>query len=110
MKKAGAGAKFLKYDISDAYKLIPGDPAHWRMFGFKWLGRWFFEKTAVFGSTAAPAHFDNLPETVVNIACAKTGFPKEWVHRQLDDVPVVGPSGSGLVEKLGTAYRRFARI
>jgi hypothetical protein len=30
---------------------------------------YFYDKTKVFGSNEAPASFDSLPETIVNIVC-----------------------------------------
>ena len=42
--KAGKGALFSKSDIVDAYKLIPNAVQQWRLFGFKWLGKYFLTK------------------------------------------------------------------
>ena len=88
-----------KSDICDAYKIIPGHPSQWHCFGFKWLGRFFFDITTVFGSKSAPANFDCLPETLVNIVCSEEKIPKKWVHRQLDDVPVVSPENTDFSER-----------
>jgi hypothetical protein len=97
--KHGQGAVFAKYDIKGAYKLIPGDPDQWQNFGFRWLGRYFFDTTTVFGSKSAPANFDALPETLVNIVCTTQNLPKKMVHRH--SVPDSGsgaflPPGSGI--------------
>jgi hypothetical protein len=100
----GPGAVFAKYDIKDAYKLIPGDPDQWQCFGFRWLGRYFYDTTTVFGSKSAPANFDALPETLVNIVCTTQNLPKRMVHRQLDDVPIVSAKDSGLTKKFADAY------
>jgi hypothetical protein len=99
--KHGRGAVFAKYDIKDAYKLIPGVPDQWQSFGFRRLGRYFYNTTTVFGSKSAPANFDALPETLVNIVCTMQNLPKKMVHRQLDDVPIVSTRDSGLTEKFG---------
>ncbi len=104
LKAAGTGARMVKFDIQDAYKLIPGNPSQWGLFGFKWLGKFFFDITRVFGSKAAPEEFDALPETLVNIACTLSNSPKRIVHRQLDDVPAVAPKGSSLVEDFAKKY------
>ena len=64
--KAGPGAVFAKSDIQDAYKLIPAPVPEWRLYGFKWLGQFFFDTTLVFGSKCAPANFDCLAETLLN--------------------------------------------
>jgi hypothetical protein len=71
------------------------------------LGKFFQDTTTVFGSKLAPASFDPLPETVVNIVCTIKGIPKKWVHRQLDDVPIVSPRGSGYTEQF---YKTYARV
>jgi hypothetical protein len=91
--KAGKNALISKTDIQDAYKLIPNPISDWRYYGFSWLGKFFVDTTTVFGSKTAPASFDPLPETVVNITCSIKRIPKEWVHRQLDDVPMIKKVG-----------------
>jgi hypothetical protein len=40
--------------------------------------------TTVFGSEAALASFDPLPETAVNLACSLSNVPKKWITRQLE--------------------------
>ncbi len=107
--RAGKGAIIAKYDICDAFKLIPGTPDQWRYFGFEWLGRYFFDVTTVFGSKSAPANFDGLPETAVNIARVWTGMPEKWIFRQLDDVPFVSAAGSGHTSKFAEAYVEICR-
>jgi hypothetical protein len=56
-----------KSDTVDAYKLIPNAVQQWCLFGFQWLGKYFFYKAKVFRSKEAPAGFDSLPEPIVNI-------------------------------------------
>ena len=104
IRRAGPRAVMAKYDINDAYKLIPGIKSQWRHFGFKWLGRYFFDVSTVFGSRSAPANFDYLPETIVNIVCTQADLPASLVYRQLDDVPVVAPSGTGRAERFAQKY------
>jgi hypothetical protein len=105
IRKAGRGAVFSKTDIQDAYKLIPNAKDQWHLYGFEWLGKFFFDTTTVFGSKAAPAFFDPIPETIVNIVCTLGKIPKTFVHRQLDDVPMVSPMGSGDTERFTKLYR-----
>jgi len=107
--KAGQGAIFAKSDIQDAYKLIPVPVSEWRYYGFKWLGKVFFDTTLVFGSKCAPANFDCVAETVVNIVCAEENLSKNIVHRQLDDVPVVSASGTGMAERFDAKYREVCK-
>jgi hypothetical protein len=102
--KAGRNALMSKTDIQDAYKLIPNPVQEWRYYGFSWLGKFFVDTTTVFGSKTAPASFDPLPETIVNITCSIKKIPKAWVHRQLDDVPIVSPRRSGFTEAFTKGY------
>jgi hypothetical protein len=105
--KAGRGALFSKSDIVDAYKLVPNAENQHRMYGFRWGERFFYDKTTVFGSRAAPAFFDSLLETIENIVCTLQKIPKTFVLRQLDDVPMVAPSESNLTEKFTNAYKEI---
>jgi hypothetical protein len=41
-KNTAKGAVFAKYDIKDAYKLIPSYPDQWHYLEFKWLGRYLY--------------------------------------------------------------------
>ncbi len=102
--KAGKNALMSKTDIQDAYKLIPNPVPEWKYYGFTWLGKFFVDTTTVFGSKTAPASFDPLPETIVNITCSIKKIPKTWIHRQLDDVPIVSPRGSGYTEAFTKGY------
>ncbi len=97
----------MKQDIENAYKLIPNAKSQRRMYGMKWLGKYWYDSSTVFGSGAAPATFDPLPATLVNITCAFEKIPRNRVFRQLDDVPVVGPKGSG---EVGRFYRRYKDV
>jgi len=107
--KAGKGAIFSKSDIVDAYKLIPNAVEQYKLFGFRWLGRYFYDKTKVFGSKEAPASFDSLPETIVNIVCTLHKIPKSNVQRQLDDVPMVASRESNLTETFTSAYKDICK-
>jgi hypothetical protein len=90
--KSGKNSIISKSDIQDAYKLVPNPKTLWDYYGFSCLGKTFFDTTTVFGSAAAPASFDPLPETVVNITCTTAKIPRKWVKRQHENVPVVSPS------------------
>jgi hypothetical protein len=109
LRKAGRGAFFSKTDIQDAYKLIPNAVAQWHLYGFESLGKYFFDTTTVFGSKAATALFDPIPDTIVNIVCALGDIPKTSVHRQLDDVPIVSRMGSGETEVFTKLYREVCQ-
>ena len=110
VKSCGKSPLMAKYNIRDAYKIIPGHPSQWNCFGFKWLGKYFFDVTTVFGSKSAPAKFYSIPETIVNIVCTETEVPKNSVFRQLDDVPVVAPSWSDNAKKFADKYVEICNL
>ena len=107
--KAGKNAVFSKTDIQDAYKMLPCHKNERRCFAFKWLDRYFIDISTPFGSKAAPSNFDDLAETIVNITKTISGTKKEWIHRQLDDVPVISPIGSGITEKFTKTYKTICK-
>jgi hypothetical protein len=82
----------------------------WRLYGFLWLGKYFFDTSTVFCSKVATASFDPLPETLVNIVCSLWKIPKFWIHRQLDDVPIVSPKGSKITEAFTKGYKKICQI
>jgi hypothetical protein len=98
----GTGAKMWKFDMVDAYKTIPSAQSDLRLQGFSWLGKYFIELKKVFGSKEAVSAFDRLNNTLVSIAAVSSGLPPQFIHRTLDDVPIVTPPGS-------TAGHNFAR-
>jgi hypothetical protein len=109
VRKCGKGATFAKTDIKDAYKLVPNPVSQWNLYGFSWLGKKFFDTTTVFGSKVAPASFDCVAETVVNIVCSETGVEKGLIHRQLDDVPVISEKGSVKTELFTAKYHEVCQ-
>ena len=69
----------------------------------------FFDTTLVFGSKCLPANSDCVAETVVNIVCAEENLSQNIVHRQLDDVPVVSASGTGIASGLMPNTMKYAK-
>jgi hypothetical protein len=102
VQDCGKGARMWKFDMVDAYKTIPAAQQDLRLQGFFWLGRFFVELKKVFGSKESVSAFDRLNNTIVSIAAAAANLPPQWIHRTLDDVPVVTPAGSGV----GPAFER----
>ncbi len=107
LKNAGRNAKMFKYDIVDAYKLLTVKKSARGHFGFSWLGKIFIDETVAFGSKAAPVLFDDLADTVVTVAKIETDTPASAIHRQLDDVPIVGPADSKTAESFAVAYKQI---
>jgi hypothetical protein len=52
--KAGKDSVMSKQDIQDAYKLIPNPVPDWRLYGFSWLGKYFFDTSTVLAVKSLP--------------------------------------------------------
>jgi len=99
VRAEGKGALMSKFDLKDAFKLIPARPADYRLQGFSWLGAYFIETQMIFGAVPSVSNFDRLANTVVELTRTVSdmkGFP---VCRTLDDIPFVSSKDSGLTEK-----------
>ena len=100
----GKDAKMWKFDMVDAYKCIPATTADLRLQGFTWLGRYFVELKKVFGSKEAVSAFDRLNHTLVVLAAISSNLPLSYIHRTLDDVPLVTPQHSQKGHNFAAAY------
>ena len=99
LKDAGFGARFSKFDIQDAYKLVPAKKEDFRLQGFKWLGKYFVETRLSFGGKPSPPNFDALGKTKDLLVCIESNTPRFAVPRALDDTPVVASEETKIVEK-----------
>ena len=102
--KAGRDSVFSKFDLSDAYKIIPAKIEDLRLQGFSWLNRFFVEDRQIFGARASVCNFDIMGHTLLDIVTIKTGINPCLVHRRLDDVPVIGKKDSEWCELFSQEY------
>ena len=102
--EAGYFAKMSKFDLVDAYKIIPAPLKDLRLQGFCWLQKYFIELKQIFGAKTAVANFDIFGNTILSLAVAGTNFPKNFIHRCLDDVPFAAPANTSLCEILTNSY------
>ena len=49
VRKFGKGCFLVKLDVEAAYKQIPVRREDWHLLGFKWLGKWYYERVLPFG-------------------------------------------------------------
>ena len=106
LRDSGVGAKFSKFDIQDAYKLVPAKPEDYRLQGFQWLGKYFVETRLSFGGSPSPKNFDSLGKTKDLLVCLETNTPRFRVPRALDDSPCVASLSSGIVERFSKEMRK----
>ena len=76
LKLFGKDVVFSKFDIQDAYKLMPAKPEDFRLQGFSWLGKYFIETRQSFGGVPSPCNFDRLNKTKDTVICLKSGTPR----------------------------------
>jgi hypothetical protein len=101
----GIGARMWKFDMQDAYKAVPASQSDLRLQGFSWLGRYFVELKKVFGSKEAVSAFDRVNHTLVILAAIIANLALSFIHRTLDDVPVVTPATSNKGKIFADAYK-----
>jgi len=104
--KARKDSVFSKFDLSDAYKIIPARVEDLRLQGFFWLNRFFVEDRQIFGAKSSVCNFDIMGHTLLDIVKHKTGINHCLVHRRLDDVPVIGQKDSVWCEKFSEQYMK----
>jgi hypothetical protein len=49
IRSLGAGCYLVKLDVEAAYKQVPVRPEDWPLLGFKWRGKWYYERVLPFG-------------------------------------------------------------
>lgn len=64
----GKGTQMCKFDISDAFKLIPISPEEWHLFCIKWRGFLYYYSRLSFGCSSSCKIFDTLSQAVCWIA------------------------------------------
>jgi hypothetical protein len=92
--------------MADAFKLIPNHKNDWKFSASNGWRNFFAYTTNLFGSKAAPANFDDLGETLVNIAKTLSNTLSASINRQLDDVPVVSPKSTNFAENFFHTYKK----
>ena len=102
--KAGKNAWMSKFDMRNAYKNIPCKVKDLRLQGFEWYSKYFIETTQMFGARTSVSNFDILGNTIMTLAKTFCEIPGSLVHRQLDDVPVVGPSSKNWCQEFSKKY------
>jgi len=103
----GQHARLWKWDLVDAYKVLPAAMSDLSTQGFSCLGMFFTEVQQPFGSEAAVAAFDRVGHTIADLAIITSKIPRQFVHRTLDDLPLVTPADSLLGPIFADHYSRI---
>jgi hypothetical protein len=102
---AGKNCTIAKTDIVDAYKNVPAQMEDLHLQGFKWENRFFVELRQIFYARSAVQNFDVVANTVKTLAAAGCNIPARFIHRQLDDTPVVSPASKNWCSVFLDNYR-----
>jgi len=105
VKEAGKDAIFSKYDLKDAYKLVPAKPEDFRLQGFKWLDHYFCETQQTFGAIPSVSNFDRLGNTVAALVRVTGDIPRKAISRTLDDFQCVSPKNSDIADKFAKTMK-----
>jgi len=104
LKEAGVAAIMSKFDMKDAYKLIPCKLYDIRLQGVSWLGMYFVELGQIFGASTSVANYDGFSETVKELAISSSRVPRKQVHKTLDDVVIVAPAFTTWTRDFSNSY------
>jgi hypothetical protein len=92
----GKGSFLCKFDISDAFKIIPTKPSQWPLYCMKWKASYYFYVRLSFGCRSSPIIFDNLSRAVCYIA--EYNYNIKNILHLLDDILTVD-SPNAIAEK-----------
>jgi len=89
IQSLGSGSWLCKFDIADAFKLLPIHPDLWHLYGIEWQEKYYFYTRLVFGSRSSPKIFDTLSQAICWIANHNYGITS--ILHLLDDFLTVDP-------------------
>jgi hypothetical protein len=67
------------------------------------------EMQMIFGAAPSVANFDQLSNTLVEIAAVLSAVPRGLISRTLDDIMVVAPEGTRIAEKYGDCFKSICK-
>jgi len=110
LKETGKNAIFSKFDLKDAYKLMPAKTQDLRLQGFTWMDKYFCETQQTFGAVPSVSNFDRLGNTIMTLVAVAGNIPRKYLSRTLDDFQGVGPENSDIAKKFATNMREICHL
>ena len=101
---SGQGVQLFKADIKNAFKLIPVRPEQWRLLGFQWLGKFYYQFCLPFGGRSSPGIFNDFADCL-QCLCQENAGDVATSH-YLDHFFRVGTSG----DSTAAVYHSMQRI
>ena len=89
IQSLGRGSWLCKFDIEDAFKILPIHPDLWHLYGIEWQRKYYFYTRLAFGSRSSPKIFDTLSQAICWIASHNYGISS--ILHLLDDFLTIDP-------------------
>ena len=90
IKWLGKGCFMAKTDIKSAFRLVPVHPDDHYLLGFKWQGKYYYDKCLPMGCSSSCQIFEEISSALQWVATHKLGMPA--VVHVLDDFLFIAPS------------------
>ena len=92
----GRGSLMAKFDVQNAYRIVPVHTEDRRLLGMKWRGSFYVNMVLPFGVSSAPYIFTCIADLVEWIA--KRNYDVTFLIHYLDDFHTLGPPGSSVCQ------------
>ena len=85
--------------------MVPAKPTDFKLQGFKWLSKYFFETQQTFGAVTSVCNFDRLGNTIATLAAVTSSTPRKFVSRTLDDFQGIGRANSTVAQNFAKGMK-----
>ena len=106
--KFGKGCLIAKADLEGAFRILPMSPSQYHLLGFKWNGKYYFDKRLPMGASIACSSFEQLSRALQWILIFV--FHIVNVTHILDDFIFVGPKASHICGSSLTMFKKLAEM
>ena len=104
----GKDSLIAKTDFKEAYRVVPIHPDSVHLLGFKWRGKFYYDRCLPFGITSAPLLYETISTAFQWILTQKFGVPS--VSHILDDYMFFGPAHDDTCLVALTTFQHVANV
>ena len=94
--RLGRGSLMAKFDVQNAYRIVPVHTEDRQLLGMKWRGAFYVDMVLPFGVWSAPYIFTCVADLVEWVA--KQNYDVTFLVLYLDDFHTLGPPGSSVCQ------------
>ena len=94
--RLGRGSLMAKFDVQNAYRIVPVHTEGRPLLGMKWRGAFYADMVLPFGVRSAPYIFTCIADLVEWVA--KQNYDVTFLMHYLDDFHTLGPPGSSVCQ------------